>query len=603
LTNFDQVRPAPRRRFASGRLFLGVIAVLGWAAPGRAADSAAAVPTERAAPADESEENDEVISLAAYNVKADRIEDFGLRVEAETYSGKQPNLATIWFSTFAPRIVAIVPNTAAAKAGLRPGERILKSEGQSTVGGLFSTGKFGQWSKTQKKKWAEVAAGKTNVTWTLEVETPGTKAVRTVKLVVPTPPPQWGASTWRPPAGRVATTVREPGPLAEFSRAVLDNGIWTVIDRGQLEALFAMKDPAAAPPTGYEWHLGGKQEARHSMVVTQFRGRTDVIFHVWSRATGVRIFLTSPSGQLEKAWQWRRPKGAMSYALVEDSSAAARGTFAHELDLWTTKVGKVTPRWPFELKPGFDANAYYAALAPAESAAAAVTAASLPADFLKLPAATAAQRDLFTEAYGRLGADADGWAYTETSHSVEDQRVIVARIDPSLPPAMRGTLLSIEGRPPTAAEIEQWHADGSDTPKPLGELPPIAGIVDLKDVRVSQDNAASIVFELPVRSDNASFPADKFQALFRVNKARRSFEEITVKLREAMRVAGVVKVTEAGLAMRFESFDAALAPQAVHLQAGGGIRVLLVNFARSFEANRTDFKRVVPFEEATAPEK
>ncbi|MEO6567781.1 MAG: PDZ domain-containing protein, partial [Opitutaceae bacterium] len=167
-----------------------------------AAESASA--TEPAATADnDPANNDDIISLAGYNAKADRIEDFGIRVESSFYS-KPPKTTAGFFllAKFVPIITAVVPNTAAAKAGLRPGDRILKSEGQVTVGGAFSTGRLGKWYKIQKKKWAEVAAGKKNVTWTLEIETPATKKVRTVKLVVPTPPPHWGASIWRAPEGR-----------------------------------------------------------------------------------------------------------------------------------------------------------------------------------------------------------------------------------------------------------------------------------------------------------------------------------------------------------------------------------------------------------------
>lgn len=71
----------------------------------------------------------------------------------------------------------------------------------------------------------------------------------------------------------------------------------------------------------------------------------------------------------------------------------------------------------------------------------------------------------------------------------------------------------------------------------------------------------------------------------------------------AIAVAGVAKVTEAGLEVRFQTLDPALAPQPMQLKAGGGVRVLLVKFSRSFEATRTDFKRVVPFDEAAAPGK
>ena len=61
-------------------------------------------------------------------------------------------------------------------------------------------------------------------------------------------------------------------------------------------------------------------------------------------------------------------------------------------------------------------------------------------------------------------------------------------------------------------------------------------------------------------------------------------------------------MTGAGLEMGFQTLDPALAPQPVFLKAGGGVRVLLVKVSRSFEATRTDFKRVVPFDEAEAAE-
>ena len=137
-------------------------------------------------------------------------------------------------------------------------------------------------------------------------------------------------------------------------------------------------------------------------------------------------------------------------------------------------------------------------------------------------------------------------------------------------------------------------------PKALGDLPPLASIVDLRDLRVHGEETASVVFELPIRSDSADFPAEKFQALFRVNKAQRSCEEIAIKLREGFRVGGVVKVTEAGLLARFQTLDPAHPPQPVLLKGGGAARIVLVRFARDFEMTRSDFKRVEPDAE-TAP--
>jgi hypothetical protein len=68
-----------------------------------------------------------------------------------------------------------------------------------------------------------------------------------------------------------------------------------------------------------------------------------------------------------------------------------------------------------------------------------------------------------------------------------------------------------------------------------------------------------------------------------------------------MRMAGIAKVTEAGLEARFQTPDPALAPQPVFLKMGGGVRVLLVKLSRAFEVTRTDFSRVIPYEEHGQP--
>ena len=220
--------------------------------------------------------------------------------------------------------------------------------------------------------------------------------------------------------------------------------------------------------------------------------------------------------------------------------------------------------------------------------------------FLKLSPATDAQRALFKEAFGKIGADEDHWAYTETSHGLDDKHIAVMRVDPSKPEAQRCTLLKLDGKPPTVAEENRWRDEGRDAPASLGELPPIGNLVELDDVRVAADETAAVVFELPLRASNPQFPADKFQALFRVNKTQRAFEDIVVKLRESWRVAGVVSISEAGMEVRFQTFDPKSAPQPVWLKAGGAVRLLLIKFSRSFEATRTDFKRVEPYTEPEA---
>ena len=177
------------------------------------------------------------------------------------------------------------------------------------------------------------------------------------------------------------------------------------------------------------------------------------------------------------------------------------------------------------------------------------------------------------------------------------------RFDPSKTGDERCRLLKIDGKTPTAAQVKSWRDEGRDATTTLGELPPIGQLVDLNDVRVFAEETTAIVFELALRGTR-EFPADKFQALFRVNKTHRGFEDFRVKLREAMSVGAVGKITEAGIEARFQTLDPAHAPQPVLLKAGGAVRVLLlVKFARSFEAKRTDFVRVEPVGVEVVPER
>lgn len=227
--------------------------------------------------------------------------------------------------------------------------------------------------------------------------------------------------------------------------------------------------------------------------------------------------------------------------------------------------------------------------------------APLAESFLKLPVATAAQKELFMDALGKVGLDTDCWAFTETSRALDSDRITTVRFDPSQPPEETSTLLKVDGKAPKAAYLQQWRSEGHGVLTGLGELPALSSVVDVNDVRIYADETAAVVFELPVKASNAEFPADKFQARFRVNKTLRGFEDFSVKLRESMRVAGIAKVTDAGLEARFQTFDPALAPQPVWLKMGGGVRVLFVKVSRAFEVTRTDFQRVVPFEDPVQP--
>jgi hypothetical protein len=522
---------------------------------------------------------EDVTILPPFSVKGDRMEDLGVRFNI-----------TVGIPTSLNRLMVceVFPNTAAAKAGLRPGDSVQKIDGKSVgLATILSVGFKPQ--KLQERLWAELARGKKSVTLTMEVRAPQATESRTVTLVLPSPPPHWGSEKWSAPEGRTPAVVKEPGPLAALAREVLDNGIWT----------------GGFTQEGYEWRIVQPAMGRR-ISVTQQNGKTEITLERRSGETGESRFLTSPSGALESGWG--DPPKKQKQKKIPDEELRAQ--FEVELDFWLHKVGRVTGRWPFEALSGetavisSTASMLHSSIRPPlEASASGKGNAPLAESFLKLPAATAEQKKLFSDALGKIGLDADGWAFTETLRSPVDDHVTTVRFDPSKAAAERSTLLKVDGKDPKPAYLQLWRSEGHEPLPGLGELPPLLSVVDVNEVRIFADEAAAVVFELPVKASNTEFPAEKFSARFRVNKTSRGFEDFSVKLREAMSVGGVAKVTEAGLEARFQTLDPALAPQPVSLKMGGGVRVLLVKFSRSFEATRTDFKRVQPFDEASVPAK
>lgn len=554
----------PRWSASLRRILLG-LALLGGSLT-RADDAATA--TEATSP-----ENDDVTVLPELEVKGVRVEDFGFRLNVTI---QIPGRDTV-------QVVEVFPNTAASKAGLRPGDLVTKIDGKTpSVWSLAFKP-----NKLQERKWAELAAGKKTATLTMLVRSPEAKELRTVTMVIPSPPPRFGSKMWSAPEGRPPAQVPEAGPLAALAREVLDNGIWTFTG-------YAKRDGVQVPLFGYGWRIVEPAGTRRIMV-TQQNGKTEItLTRRWAK-TGQSWFTTSPSGAMDRGGGTTpKKKDEKRRAFTDDE---VRAEFAAEVDFWLHKVGRVTGRWPFEVLPSTAA----ANTGTAEATATARTNRAPRAEsFLELPAATAAQRELFLEALGKVGADAECWAYTETSRGLDGDHATTVRVDPSRPPEEHTRLLKIDGKAPKPAQEEKWRSEGRAALPGLAELPPLSSLVDTSDVRVVADEAAATVFELPVQASNAEFPADKFQARFRVNKTHRGFEDFAVKLREALGVAGLAKVTDAGLEAQFRVIEPQLAPQPVRLRIGGGVRVLLVKISRAVEITRTEFQRVTPYSEPEA---
>lgn len=263
----------------------------------------------------------------------------------------------------------VLPNTAASKAGIRPGDRILTADGVDVSTGSMSRG---PWRRIQKKKWNEVIEANGSVTWTLQVETAGTNEIRTLVLRLPTPAPRWGSTVWRVPEDRIPIVVPEPGPLARRAEEILNNGIWVILRRSYLKGFSLPTDATHPNFLCYQWTVWSGSIA-HRMYVSRQRDRTDIIFEVISHvdapffsnfspavtpeeslssattvlATDSRTYLTSPSGVLEAAWRLPRSNKQEAIPL----GLASEG-FQAEVDFWLTKVGKVSSLWPLGVIDG-----------------------------------------------------------------------------------------------------------------------------------------------------------------------------------------------------------------------------------------------------------
>ena len=344
--------PAPiTKAHHAGPLRLAVVAiVLSGSCYAAAAESKVAAPDTAGGP----------VRLAAFNVKGEMLEDFGFRVSPDF--GAVRSKGAGWGCT--PVVDMVLPNTAASKAGVRPGDRIVVADGEET--GSW-TSALRKWRGIQKKKWAEVEEGKGGVIWTLQVETAGTLAMRTVTLQLPTPAPHWGSTVWRAPADRRTVVVTEPGPLAERAQQVLNNGIWMVLRASYVNGFKLPVDAAHPHFLCYQWTLWSGSTG-HRMYVSQQRGRTDIILEAIAKdnsssifsgitpaatpdqtlssattalAIDSRTYLTSPSGVLEMAWRLPR-----SNHQEEIPRGLASAGFEAEVDFWLTKVGKVSSLWP-----------------------------------------------------------------------------------------------------------------------------------------------------------------------------------------------------------------------------------------------------------------
>jgi len=209
---------------------------------------------------------------------------------------------------------------------------------------------------------------------------------------------------------------------------------------------------------------------------------------------------------------------------------------------------------------------------------------------------------LLETALRKLQAEENRWAFTQTTQTYDragqpDGGVMVEKCDPSQPPESQWTLVLRDGKPPTERQQRTWRKKrDKETRRREGKS--LGQIIDFAQAKVAREEAAKVVYELPLQKDASKrWPAEKFVVFMTVDRASQTLEQVALRTRGSFRMVGVAKVEEIALDAELRPVDAAHPPQATRVRVSGSGKVLFVRVGGSAEITLTDYRRVTPFDD------
>jgi hypothetical protein len=226
---------------------------------------------------------------------------------------------------------------------------------------------------------------------------------------------------------------------------------------------------------------------------------------------------------------------------------------------------------------------------------------------------------LLEDAFNKLMENQGHWAFTQvqtvSGFTAALGRETIFRVDPSKPYPEQFSPLTVEGRPPTDGEREEFRdlgeriakrrlRDKRDTPRHTGDelqinLNSRIVIPDLLHAAVVAETETSVTYAVPLREkgEGSSSPFDGFQVTARVSKPRREFEHATFRQRSAMRVAVVARVSDAVIDCDFGPADPAFPAVIMTEHEEATVRILFVKRRLKVEVRRDGFARVTPYDD------
>lgn len=221
--------------------------------------------------------------------------------------------------------------------------------------------------------------------------------------------------------------------------------------------------------------------------------------------------------------------------------------------------------------------------------------------------ATPAEKVALESAVRNFATDYTRWACTETTVMLDEKgkpkRQSVVRYDPSRPYEEQWTPLEINGKPPTAKEAARYRRRGvmvrkreenpeTDPRKALGE------VIQFERATVVGAGADGLVFEVPLsKADNVRFPPEKFRVFARLAPDGKTLANVSLRLRESFRMKLLAKVKSGDGSLDFSVIDPKFAPALTTMKGDASVSVFFVNIGGTIDLQRSDFKRVTPYNE------
>lgn len=226
---------------------------------------------------------------------------------------------------------------------------------------------------------------------------------------------------------------------------------------------------------------------------------------------------------------------------------------------------------------------------------------------LAVPVWAASGPPLLEEAVQNWLGERENWSFTQRAVEYDNGKAKerLERYDPSRQGNARWTLLAIDGKPPTAEQRAAWEKRKFRKNRRKFDSP-IGDFFDFGKARVVEDNAGTVRYEVPLRTDKSwLFPVEKVRVLVTVNKETRGLEHLSAEVREPFKVLlGLAKITGGGIDLDFDSDADVGAPTSPEsAQPTGVARVTVSKFGERAEFTWSDFKRVTPASPASQPKR